>query len=1253
MRRGSVSTILVALLASGPAEARPEAGSGSLFDQEIALHEGRLRSQAPRARARAAESLGFLRAYAAEPALLAALGDPVSAVRRQAALSLAWCGGRPAVEPLLEALEDPDWLVRQGAWVALTNITGMELPYDGTGDQRERRGQVSDWRSWWSGVAPGRPPREALHTLTAGKEIGRRWAARASSTYRGPASVLFDGEVGPAYWQTKNVPFPQWLEIDLGEEQDVGQIVVHQYGPRFVMTGWKVDTRTGSGEWVPFAAGEGPSAVTLDLRAPPRPARLVRITSRSSINPTYPTTFFEIDVRTRPLDGDADREARAWRLERAARALGALGGEGAAAAIIDWLGPRPPSGRALRPATRAAIRALGRLGGEEAFGALAALLDSTQWARHAAMALGDVGDPRAVGPLLTAYERYAKEIDGRDPSFVPPDDKMGFPSEDRMLETPWAIAYALCRLPLGEASTRARLRALAPRLLANLPGDHDAMMLYEPEPAHRLTSWLLEAAGLRQEAAEQAFLRLGLPRREPAPQGTMAWPEFAAYRVSSWLPAIASDARDVPRLVDLLEHPEGWVRINAAKSLAWIGDRKAIPAIAGLLAAEPAEAEHGYSARFKDEEYDDPSPRWREGLLRALGILGAREHTALAARILEDDGSVLEVRRAAARALRDIGGAEAVRALRRAATSHPMLTVRQTAADALRELGAALPGAPRGARPRPSGPGAPRRGHPRVPPPGDPGELPRRLVFVKGSNDLPNTHGTVEQADRWRQTYVVTDSGPVYRPGRDLWLLHLDPGGAPRAEPLTRFGAGWVGEPEVTWDGATVLFTRRSARSPWWHVWSVRVDGGEPVQITSGPFHDVGPVELPDGRIAFASSRSGLRDEYHGYPCTALYTMRADGSDMRPIAMNIGRDNEPAVLPDGRLVFSRLEVFYSRNKTELTLHAARPDGSLDSVLYGPERRTFWRQLDHGPRTPADGQEAPLTHRVLRMTQPQAMPDGEHIVVATQGGLTLVGPCRDRERIISPDNRTRSYTTPFPLADGRILCASTLKTPDRSRVNLGLFVLDPSTGDLRPLYDDPTMADFEPRPVAPRRPPPVLSRVAKESTRSGRFLCASVFVTQEPGVRRSGRLVRLIEGIPEVARHSTHTNDWEVWKNHGGTLARVLGTAPLAPDGSFLVEAPADRLLHFQVLDSDRRVVGNQLTWIYPRPGETRSCVGCHEEPHSVPPPGYPDAAAFPPVDMRPRGDEFRYRAKAWFKGHLPDEIEERTRTARAVNLLAR
>lgn len=41
------------------------------------------------------------------------------------------------------------------------------------------------------------------------------------------------------------------------------------------------------------------------------------------------------------------------------------------------------------------------------------------------------------------------------------------------------------------------------------------------------------------------------------------------------------------------------------------------------------------------------------------------------------------------------------------------------------------------------------------------------------------------------------------------------------------------------------------------------------------------------------------------------------------------------------------------------------------------------------------------------------------------------------------------------------------------------------------------------------------------------------------------------------------------------------------------------------------------------------------------------------VKCLPTGGEFSYRAKAWLKGILPDECEERTRTVRAVNLIGR
>jgi hypothetical protein len=407
-----------------------------------------------------------------------------------------------------------------------------------------------------------------------------------------------------------------------------------------------------------------------------------------------------------------------------------------------------------------------------------------------------------------------------------------------------------------------------------------------------------------------------------------------------------------------------------------------------------------------------------------------------------------------------------------------------------------------------------------------------------------------------------------------------------------------------------------------------------------------------------------MRDEYHGYLATGLTVMNPDGSDIHCIGFNLGRDNEPTVLPDGRIAFSRLELFYSRLKTELAVEAMYPDGTRNVTLYGPERRDFWAEATRKAGEHWWG-EVPPRHRVLRLTQAQPF-DADTILCASSAGLVAVGPDRWSERLI-PHDRSLAVTSPFPLDSRRILCAATAKHPlvDKkgrpgfsAENDLGIYLLDAVTGKMELLYNDPETADFEPRPLTARKPPPVLAEdpAARSNAYAARFLCASVKTTQEPLVRERGRLARIIEGMPITGRHSTHQSTGiPAWKNHTGTLARVLGTVPLAADGSFYVEVPADRLIHVQVLDSDRRVVGNQLLWMYARPKETRSCVGCHEYPNSSPPMPLqsPQAATVSPLNCLPTGSEFTYRAKLWNKGVLSDEAEERTRTVRAVNLIGR
>jgi HEAT repeat protein len=1122
--RNFILSVLIGLplLAAGLSGASP-------YTNEIADEVRKLQSTSASTRMRAAEALGFLRAHASASALVSSLKDASPEVRVQAALALGWCGRREHVPELLALLDDPDWMVRQAAWVALTNLTGMEWPFDALAIPRDREAQANTWKQWWDTV-----PTE---------------------------------------------------------------------------------------------------------HAAPSDALALAVT---------------------PMGDPQSNDSVFWQRERGMRALGALGGTGAAEAVIAGIElywrQTNLVGNAEAKVVQAGVRSLGQLRHPPGFPVLVRFLQHPRWARYAAEALADYGDERAVAPLLAAFPHFSARIDGRRPPLTPLDDQPGFEIVDRMYETPYEIAAALSRLPIIRVQDIEVLREIAHLLLVNLPSDFDGAMLYESEAAQRVTRHLFEVAGLRDSACAEAFAALGLPVSMPDVPQTSMFKRLAARQhggiphAAVWLPALCEGKSDTPQLLQLLEHTNGWVRINAVKALMFQRQTSAIPHIARILCTSKPEAAHGYFTGYLfdtkaqgQDEYDDPPPRWREAFVRALGRLGATNHIRQLTALLWDDRNVLEVQYAAAKALDELGTSESISVLARVEAEHPFYSIRLVARETLEKRNGG-----RKISPVKPAPGKKQRSSgtwTKIP---DSSPDQNTIVFIKGPNRMPNRF----QIDPWRQTYSTTDSGPTYRLGWNLFLL--EPNAPQTVKPLTHFSEGYVADCEVSWDGQKVIFGHRSGADPWWHIWEINVDGSGLRQITHGPYHDVQPNYLPDDRIVFSTTRIGLRDEYHGYPATGLAIMSGDGDDIRCIGFNLGRDNEPTLMPDGRIVFSRLDLFYSRLKTELTVQAVFPDGTKNVTLYGPERRDLWNQINR-----QSGEmwwaENPPRHRVLRLTQPQ--PVGEQILCATTGGLTLLGPGREREEFV-PHDRNFAVTTPFPLNDQRILCAAVDKRESSQEGNLKLYELELFDGEMKLLYHDPAAASFEPRPIRSRpRPPMTAESSVTPPPYTAQFLCDSVKNTKIPGVQIRGKLLRVVEGMPVVSRHYTHRNTTgEAWKNHVGTHAAVLGTIPLAADGSFFIEVPADRLLHMQVLDSDRRVVGNQQIWMYARPGERRGCVGCHEQPDTAPPfvsQNVAKALSMKPVPLLPTGGEFTYRAKAWQKGRLADETEEQTRTVRAVSLMGR
>jgi HEAT repeat protein len=437
---------------------------------------------------------------------------------------------------------------------------------------------------------------------------------------------------------------------------------------------------------------------------------------------------------------------------------------------------------------------------------------------------------------------------------------------------------------------------------------------------------------------------------------------------------------------------------------------------------------------------------------------------------------------------------------------------------------------------------------------------------------------------------------------------------------LLNAGAGALGSLTVSYDGGWIYFSMAPAGGSFFHIYKIGAGGGEPQQLTDGPFHDIDPCELPDGRIVFVSTRIGTFDEYHNPPSRALFTMTSDGRNITPITHTLVFDNEPEVLADGRILFIRSDNFFDRGKVETLLHAIYPDGTGGHTEFG---------LDLGP-------EYGGRLRAFNCGSPAPMPDGR-VAFLTGSGIAVGHLGCTEQNLRNLDVAAGDVAA---LPDGRLLCTlpGRMAHADRARrAGTGAYgpgyakiaIADPARGDNKVvvLFEATNAPLHSPVFLGARPRPPILTTrleeaKAPEPRPTGVLFCQDARFTRNTTAGWSHvRAMRVLAGKGLTMR-SSHS-----YIVHAGSEVTELGTVPLAADGSFAVEVPADTPIAFQAVDGEGRSELNEMSWIYVRPGETRGCVGCHQPRQATPavPPQNMEATQVKPLRLPGLGKPHRFR----------------------------
>ena len=373
----------------------------------------------------------------------------------------------------------------------------------------------------------------------------------------------------------------------------------------------------------------------------------------------------------------------------------------------------------------------------------------------------------------------------------------------------------------------------------------------------------------------------------------------------------------------------------------------------------------------------------------------------------------------------------------------------------------------------------------------------------------------------------------------------------------------------------------------------------------------------PDDSIIFVSSATmnGVPCIRGGSPIGNLYRRKTDGTVER-LTNDQDHDWHPTILPNGRVMYLRWDYTDTPHAFNRVMFSMNPDGTGQAAMYGSN--SYWPNSTFYPK-PVPGSSTKFVGAVM----------GHHS--GTTGGMFLFDTARGRFEADGVVQQVPGYkkevfariadglgyrapniTSSHPLSDKYFLTAC---WPGNGQQQ-GIYLMDVFDNGLE-LCSIKGRVLLEPTPWRKRTRPPVIPDKTDPTATTAAVLLNNVYFGKGTEGVAKGTIKRLRVYSYNYAMRRMGGQPDRVGLDGPWDVRAILGTVPVEDDGSAGFTVPAMTPIAIQPLDEEGKAVQLMRSWFTCRGGEVLSCIGCHEDPNTVPQPQSAKAAKRRPSEITP------------------------------------